>query len=212
MVRRKSMDITSYVLGYTKGKAERNPSENTIEIQPLAVTANGSYTAPAGCAYSPVTVSVATGGTIDFPYELEEILPPTALTFSVGAYSDMPNTPSAIIADKNTVKNMNVIEDGDSGLVIWDGVLYAAYAGSRRSAPILVMGNQTVFSITNAIGNIGIPSNIFGATPAAETQKAGASNEPFFIVANNDWGFVVAIPEDSTVLTHTVQIFKFVTK
>lgn len=33
-----------------------------IEVEPLSVTQNGTYTAPSGTAYSPVTVNVASGG------------------------------------------------------------------------------------------------------------------------------------------------------
>ena len=33
-----------------------------IDVQPLSVTTNGTYTAPSGVAYSPVTVNVASGG------------------------------------------------------------------------------------------------------------------------------------------------------
>lgn len=34
----------------------------SIEVEPLSVTENGTYTAPRGTAYSPVTVNVASGG------------------------------------------------------------------------------------------------------------------------------------------------------
>lgn len=32
---------------------------NIVDVQPLSVTANGTYTAPSGVAYSPVSVSVS---------------------------------------------------------------------------------------------------------------------------------------------------------
>ena len=35
-----------------------------IEVEPLSVTQNGTYTAPTGKAYSPVTVNVSGGGTL----------------------------------------------------------------------------------------------------------------------------------------------------
>ena len=36
-----------------------------IDVQPLSVTTNGTYTAPSGVAYSPVTVNVASGGGVN---------------------------------------------------------------------------------------------------------------------------------------------------
>lgn len=35
---------------------------SSIDVEPLSVTANGTYTAPSGTAYSPVTVNVSGGG------------------------------------------------------------------------------------------------------------------------------------------------------
>ena len=40
------------------------PSGSTT-ISPLSVTSNGTYTAPSGTAYSPVTVNVSGGGSVD---------------------------------------------------------------------------------------------------------------------------------------------------
>lgn len=185
-----------------------------IEIKPLTVTENGTYTAPDGEAYSPVVVNVPSSGTLPLGYQLKEIVPETTLTFAVGNSSLIPNTPAVVLADGTAVTNMDVINNGESGLVVWDGKLYAVYAGSRRTSMVQLGVNTTNFSMAGAIGNIGIPSkwSLYGVicSVVEDTKSCGISNEPFLIIANSSNGFVVAIPEDSTNLTHTIQIFKFV--
>lgn len=39
-----------------------NEGGSDVDVEPLSVDANGTYTAPSGTAYSPVTVNVPTGG------------------------------------------------------------------------------------------------------------------------------------------------------
>jgi len=45
-------------------------SGSSVTVSPLSVTANGTYTAPAGTAYSPVTVNVSGGGSVGIPREV----------------------------------------------------------------------------------------------------------------------------------------------
>ena len=52
-------DIISYIMGYTSGKSA---GSSVVTVSPLSVTDNGTYTAPSGEAYSPVTVNVSGGG------------------------------------------------------------------------------------------------------------------------------------------------------
>lgn len=185
-----------------------------INVTPLTVTKNGTYTAPDGEAYSPVVVNVPSSGTLPLGYQLKEIVPETTLTFAVGNSSFIPNTPAAVLADGTAVANMDVINNGEGGLVVWDGKVYPVYAGSKRTSMVQFGVSATNFSIAGAIGNIGIPSkwNLYGiiCSVVEDTKNCGISNEPFLIIANSSNGFVVAIPEDSTNLTHTIQIFKFV--
>ncbi len=42
------------------------PQGGSVTVEPLSVTENGTYTAPTGKAYSPVTVNVPTGGIVPF--------------------------------------------------------------------------------------------------------------------------------------------------
>ena len=183
----------------------------SVNVKPLIVTENGTYTAPEGEAYSPVTVSVTSSGSISMPlgYELKEILATTELNFegTIGSSELFPQTPTVILADKDAVANVETISNGESGLVVWDGQLYAVYAGKRK---MLVDDDTLTVSIDGSIGNIGIPSVIGAFVVATDTKEAGASTEPFLIVANTYYGFQVAIPEGSAVLTHTLQIYKFI--
>lgn len=50
------MDLTSYLMGRASGGGG-----SSVEVEALSVTANGTYTAEAGTAYSPVTVNVPVG-------------------------------------------------------------------------------------------------------------------------------------------------------
>lgn len=138
--------------------------------------------------------------------ELKEILPEQTLTFAVGNSTYVPNTPAVVLADAT-----DVIHDGEGGLVVWDGKVYPVYAGRRRTSLVLVGGtSKTTLSIANSVGNLGIPSVWMGAPVVEETKNCGKSEEPFLIFVNSTAGFVVAIPEDSTEFTHTLQIYKLI--
>lgn len=50
------------VKDYAEANVQVPGGGSNIEVIPLSVTANGTYTAPAGKAYSPVTVNVSGGG------------------------------------------------------------------------------------------------------------------------------------------------------
>ena len=172
----------------TKGTAPLTPTEMASEI------------------YS---IESSTVTELPLGYQLKEIVPETTLTFTKGASSLIPNTPAAVVASASAVANMDVINNGESGLVVWDGVLYAVYAGQRNTPKLNATAVSTI-SIIGSIGNIGIPSKWYSISVVEDTRSYGASKEPFLIIANTANGFVVAIPEDSTTLTHTLQIFKFV--
>ena len=80
-----SFDVTSYIMGRQAGGGGGG-----VTVEPLSVTENGTYTAPSGKAYSPVTVDVAPtppepvspsdvnfidyDGTIVYSYTSEEFL------------------------------------------------------------------------------------------------------------------------------------------
>ena len=51
-----SFDPVSYAMGKATGGGG-----SSVEVESLSVTENGTYTAPSGKAYSPVTVAVSSG-------------------------------------------------------------------------------------------------------------------------------------------------------
>ena len=62
-----------------------------IQVEPLSVTANGTYTAPAGTAYSPVTVNVSGGGSANIDTKtINTSNNPVSISFS-----SMKGTPKA---------------------------------------------------------------------------------------------------------------------
>ena len=65
------------------------PSGSSTTITPLSVTENGTYTAPTGTAYSPVTVNVSGGESIGIPREVSSggmyRMPADNFTFSLPA-------------------------------------------------------------------------------------------------------------------------------
>lgn len=62
------------------------PQGSTVTVEPLSVTENGTYTAPTGKAYSPVTVNVPTGGSNPnvFVYEVPTTTGTLTITHSLG--------------------------------------------------------------------------------------------------------------------------------
>lgn len=53
---------TDFLLGFGAGKAASGGGGSSVDVEPLSVTENGTYTADTGKAYSPVTVNVQGGG------------------------------------------------------------------------------------------------------------------------------------------------------
>lgn len=64
-------------------------SGSSVTVSPLSVTANGTYTAPSGTAYSPVTVNVSGGESVGIPREVSSDgkyqMPTNNFTFSLPA-------------------------------------------------------------------------------------------------------------------------------
>lgn len=68
-----------------------------IEVEPLSVTQNGTYTAPTGKAYSPVTVNVSGGGTVQYDTKTTTASNyPTSL-----AFTSMKGEPKAFVVRLN---------------------------------------------------------------------------------------------------------------
>lgn len=212
--------------GYLQAVSFNDPSDShniriyqnaVVGIQPLTVTENGTYEAPEGVAYSPVTVSVPSseGGFLT-GYDLVEILAPTELSLTTGGAWIAPDNIGVMIATADDVKNGTVeaIETNESALVILNHRdLYAVCASNRRTSGVKVGDNITSISISGCIGNISAVSALAiseGGTKfevIEETRSYGSSDEPFFIIGNNNYGFQY-VTTNSDPCTITVQIYK----
>lgn len=68
-----------------------------IEVEPLSVTQNGTYTAPTGKAYTPVTVNVSGGGSVQYDTKTA-----TASDYPVSlAFTNMKGEPKAFVLRLN---------------------------------------------------------------------------------------------------------------
>ena len=71
-----------------------------VEVESLSVTQNGTYTAPTGKAYSPVTVSVSGGGSVSAPrkdvnfYDYDGTIVASYTTAEFANISALPANPS----------------------------------------------------------------------------------------------------------------------
>ncbi len=195
-----------------------------IEVKPLTVTKNGTYTAPDGEAYSPVTVSVSSGGSIDFPYDLKEIFPETEVTFKFGDSTYFPTTPTFLFADTEELKSMEAFKSGDGVLVLWDGKIYPGYAGNLNTPPIIAEGgsNTMVTSIGPSVGNTATfdayqpfstmkfvkpDKTTFAPAEVQNLANAGYGSTPFFIVANSTVGYVFCANSNLDTLFGTIATF-----
>lgn len=61
-IRAKNGSSDTYTPGQMAAAIEAIPTGGDVDVEALSVTANGTYTAPTGKAYSPVTVNVSGGG------------------------------------------------------------------------------------------------------------------------------------------------------
>lgn len=200
-----------------------------IEIKPLTVTKNGTYTAPAGEAYSPVTVSVPSNGSIDFPYDLKEIFPETEVTFKLGDSTYFPTTPTFVFADEEELKSMEAFKSGDGVLVLWDGKIYPGYAGSKNTPPLIAEegSNVMVMGIGPSVGNtasfdayqpfstmklVKPDKTTFAPAEVQNLATAGYNSDPFFIVANSTVGYVFCANCNAEVWFGTIHTFMGETK
>lgn len=129
-----------------------------IDVEPLSVTQNGTYTAPTGKAYSPVTVNVSGGGGLE--YEMGTFSPtenvanyviPFANTHTIApsiyAVFDATGTNATTTADNLAVTYVNGEQLFGSGAVYGDANTLYALACSRYKS-----GNATTGGSSFAVG------------------------------------------------------------
>lgn len=112
-----------------------------IDIKPLTITENGTYTAPEGEAYSPITVDVPSSGVTEtdiFPLQTVE-----------GFVQDTVDFGGAYIA--TSTETITLVE-GETYYVKWDGTTYTCVAktGSLDGEnDIMYLGNDTLLGGTS---------------------------------------------------------------
>lgn len=121
---------TSSALEFPNGFVSAIDDITTIEIEPLSVTENGTYTAAAGHAYSPVTVNVS-GGTSKLP----QVIDGTATSLSVGD-----------LQGATKIKNYGFYRD-------------STLTSIEIPNTVTEIGNNA-FSYATALSQITIPSNV----------------------------------------------------
>ena len=149
-----TITITENGLHDVKDYAEANVQVpgggSDIEVIPLSVTANDTYTAPTGKAYSPVTVNVSGGG--DDPFSLTDYIQSSGTQWIDTGYIPTLNTQIEVIA--NVPSNTGVVNclfgvrDVASGFPEAKAVLmYAGATGSNANKLYAQFsGNQGEFS------------------------------------------------------------------
>lgn len=153
--------IQTLVDGYGQGGG--------VTTQPLSVTENGTYTAPSGTAYTPVTVNVPSGGS----------LPSVISKIDGGSFTLASDT---LTGNHSITHSLGVVP---SGIAMWsDDIVVEAY--SVRTVKYLVaIGTAYVIMQINtnaadrqvngtlASGNLSASS--FKITLASNYYKAGAT-------------------------------------
>ena len=134
-------------------------------------------------------------------------MPETEYTFGF-ENSTFPVSPTVTLADgdatNDMIENGQVLSKGSNGIVVWDGKPYAVYAGDRMSPPrVTEAGVAWSISLEGSAGNAAIPSRInWGGSLVkptsgdfANVSSAGRSDEPFYIVTNQYFGYILVAQE-----------------
>lgn len=121
------------------------PTGGGITAQPLSVTQNGTYTAPSGTAYTPVTVSVPTGGS----------LPSVISKIDGGEFTFASNTASTY----HIAHSLGVVP---KGFVIWtDDVDISTAKNNIAIRGVFIVDESANGSVTSCLYQMGVYNNNF---------------------------------------------------
>lgn len=155
------------------------PTGGDVDVEALSVTANGTYTAPTGKAYSPVTVNVSGGGGTSLQFNLGR------LTINTGAiaesneycYSDLipiNQGPGRWFLDlaRSDLESFYIgisffAQDGETN------VGYIRQYESYRSYQNASGGNAKYFRIANKVSNLSFASAAFLAEGVYVAPEGG---------------------------------------
>lgn len=115
-----------------------------VTTQPLSVTENGTYTAPSGTAYTPVTVNVPTGGS----------LPSVISKIDGGSFTFASDTAS-------TYGISHSLGTTPKGFVIWTEEIDLANAGNNTIIRGVFVVDKTVNNETSYLYQMGVYNHNF---------------------------------------------------
>lgn len=138
------------------------PSGSSITVEPLSVTTNGTYTAPAGAAYSPVTVNVAGGaanvvsGVINYDAETSiSTWPQSYLEHNLG------KTPKGIawfVITSRTTGNIAGTKNGVLAYYADESATYKLHPYTTNGAQLMYWECSSSYTISNHFINGTSPS------------------------------------------------------
>lgn len=156
--------------------AVQNMSGGGVTVEALSVTANGTYTAPTGTAYSPVTVAVPT----PTPSLQSKSATPTTSQQTVTPDSGYDGLSSVTV---NAIPSEYIIPSGTKSITAnGTGIDVASYASVDVAVPSsgasnLVMGTFVADSTTGAAHTVTVPYAGTGYPIAAMVFIAGGAYE-----------------------------------
>ena len=121
-----------------------NDDGGGVAVTPLSVTSNGTYTAPTGSAYSPVTVNVGGGGGGTLVYEKGELVVSSqqyGATFPFANQHSEPPVFFCIVRDCTNISYTNY-SSGEMGLVggLFTEILGVGSIETKASSPYHAVG------------------------------------------------------------------------
>ena len=149
-----------------------------IDIKPLTITENGTYTAPDGEAYSPITVDVPSSGVIE-----TDIFPPQTVSGFEEDAGDFPGSST------KTLNGQFVINANETYYVEWDGKTYTC----RGTYVEIPNGDEMMSYVYIGDGSrLGYPGN----------------DEPFAMIRLGETSIIIVIALDSLATEHNIHIYQ----
>lgn len=156
------------------------PTGSGIDVEPLSVTQNGTYSAPTGKAYSPVTVNVSGGGGGAYPWfspsaELVQRL--YTGTFNLSADTDFdswtPSTTASVILPESAVDDFTYttsLTDYDIAFVFNTMVDVKYLPGATMTAAVIKFGASLRYLV---FGNLATTDLTAGVPSSYTTYSLG---------------------------------------
>ena len=167
-------------------------------ITPLSVTENGTYTAPTGTAYSPVTVNVSGSESIGITREVSSggiyQMPANNFTFSLPANATSIG-PSALYYAFYNCASLTSVDLSSLTTLTGSNALYYAFSGCTHLTSV------DLSSLTTLTGSYALANAFYGCTsltslsfPALTTSSFGTATNQFNNMLSRVRGCTVHFP------------------